>query len=143
VSVKPVILPAFATILMHVSHPRKTPTTLDEAAVARLRELDPDGRHGVLQRVLSAFENSLLRMLAQLSQDTGSGQAAVLGSVAHTLKSSSASVGALVLAQTCADIERSLRDGQMTELHELREGIDRLVGDGELALVAVRAMLRN
>ena len=41
--------------------------TLDAAALARLRELDPEGRHGVLPRVLGAFEASLARMLAQLA----------------------------------------------------------------------------
>ena len=35
---------------------------LDEQALARLRELDPDGRQGVVMRVLAAFETSLARM---------------------------------------------------------------------------------
>ena len=35
------------------------PEPLDAQALARLRELDPDGRQGVVQRVLTAFDTSL------------------------------------------------------------------------------------
>jgi hypothetical protein len=71
---------------------------LDETALARLRELDPDGRHGVLQRVLTAFETSLTRSLGQLQDPQASADAKTVAALAHTLKSSSASVGALALS---------------------------------------------
>ena len=66
------------------------PAPLDAGALSRLRELDPDGRHGVLQRVLAAFETSLARMLVQLAAELEDGDAGVVSAVAHTLKSSSA-----------------------------------------------------
>ena len=111
----------------------------DQVALGRLRELDPDGRHGVVQRVLTAFETSLTRMLAQLAAEREGGDAGVVASVAHTLKSSSASVGAAVLSQACADVERRLRSG---EAGSLPDDIDRLLRAGEDALATVRAMLR-
>ena len=112
---------------------------LDATALARLRELDPDGRHGVVMRVLAAFETSLARMLVQLAAQREDGDAGVVSGIAHTLKSSSASVGALALAQACAEVERRLRAGEPGDL-----GVDvaRLVQEGELALAAVGAMLR-
>jgi len=113
---------------------------LDPDAIARLRELDPEGRHGVLERVFKAFEASLLRMLQQLDAQREREDVAGVASLAHTLKSSSASVGALVLAQTCADIERRLRAG---ETGSLAGDIARLQRAGEAALLAVRAMLRQ
>ncbi len=113
---------------------------LDADALARLRELDPDGRHGVVQRVFTAFEASLVRMLGQLEAQREGGDAAVVASVAHTLKSSSASVGALALAQTCGEVERRLRiDGPGS----LGGDIERLLHDGAAALSAVKAMLRQ
>lgn len=119
---------------------------LDATAIARLRELDPDGRHGVVPRVLSAFETVLTRMLTQLSAPSaerpegGHGpDPAVVVSVAHTLKSSSASVGALSLARACADVERRLRAG---EPGDLDVDVARLQHEGQGALKAVRAMLR-
>ena len=112
---------------------------LDEAALARLRELDPDGRHGVLARVLAAFETSLSRMLTQLQAEHAGDHPDLVSGVAHTLKSSSASVGALELARACAEVETRLRCGDASKL---KDDIARLVAEGESALRAVAAMLR-
>lgn len=119
---------------------RLPPVTLDAAALTRLRDLDPDGRHGVVVRVLAAFETSLGRMLAQLHAELDAGDAAVVAGIAHTLKSSSASVGALALSASCAEIERRLRDGAGADL---QADVRRLLAEGEAALRAVRSMLRT
>jgi histidine phosphotransfer protein HptB len=126
------------------AHPKPLPVArpqLDPAALARLRELDPDGKHGVLPRVLAAFETSLVRFMGQLQaqQDLPhSGSGAVVAGVAHTLKSSSASVGALALSATCADTEGRLR---LNPNAELTPEITSLLAQAEVALTAVRAML--
>ena len=118
--------------------PAASRVTLDAVALARLRELDPDGRHNVLPRVLAAFDTSLSRMLVQLAAQRDGGDAGVVASVAHTLKSSSASVGAADLAQACADVERRLRDGAPGSL---QADVDRLLAAGGAALLAVKAIL--
>jgi HPt (histidine-containing phosphotransfer) domain-containing protein len=111
---------------------------LDAAALARLRELDPDGRHDVLRRVMSTFEVSLEDMQVQLRDRMAAADVVGAGALAHTLKSSSASVGALVLSERCARLERAVRVGQV-------EGLEALAADvlEESARVAgaVRAML--
>jgi HPt (histidine-containing phosphotransfer) domain-containing protein len=112
---------------------------LDPQCLARLRELDPDGRHGVLLRVLGAFESSLLRMADQLQAARQAADAGAVAAVAHTLKSSSGSVGALALSAACADVERRLR---AAEPGDLAADVQRLLEEGGSALVAVRAMLR-
>lgn len=116
-----------------------TTPRLDPQALARLRELDPDGRHGVVARVLAAFETSLIRMLAQMRAESINGQPDVVAGVAHTLKSSSASVGALGLSRTCAEVESRLRGGDVSAL---QSDIARLIFEGESALTAVGAILR-
>jgi len=115
------------------------PPSLDVAALSRLRELDPDGRHGVLSRVLTAFETSLARMLVQLQSESGRGDPEVVRGIAHTLKSSSASVGALALARACGEVERRLRDGQHDDVCA---DAGRLAMEAQRALQAVGAMLR-
>lgn len=120
--------------------PQPLAMRLDAAALARLRELDPDGRHGVVQRVLKAYDGSLERMLAQLTAQRDGGDAEVVAGLAHTLKSSSASVGALALSQVCSDVERRLRDGGPGSL---AGDIERLLQAGTAALAAVKAMLRQ
>jgi len=114
------------------------PAVLDPVALDKLRELDPDGRRRVVQRVLTAFESSLARWLAQLEAQRGDSQPATVSSIAHTLKSSAGSVGAKDLAQACADLERRLRAGDTAEL---TGDIERLLRLGHSALAAIRAML--
>ncbi len=113
---------------------------LDAQALARLRELDPDGRLGVLNRVLAAFETSVQRMVVQLQAQGEAGDAKAVAGVAHTLKSSSASVGALSLSRACAEVEAKLRKGDTAGMHL---DISRLISEGQAALHAVGAILRN
>jgi HPt (histidine-containing phosphotransfer) domain-containing protein len=112
---------------------------LDASVLARLQELDPDGRHGVVRRVLDAFDLSLTRMLAQLSAEAEDGNPSVVATIAHTLKSSSAAVGALALSQACADVERRHREGRAGALSG---DVALLITEGESAQQAVRAMLQ-
>jgi len=115
------------------------PTVLDGAMLANLRELDPDGRHGVVNRVLAAYETMLSRLLAQLRTEAAATDPMVVAGIVHTLKSSSASVGARILSASCADIERRLRAGATGDL---RADVQRLLVEGEAALRAVTAVLR-
>lgn len=121
--------------------PAVTPEPLDESALDRLRELDPDGRHGVLQRVLTAYETSLARAMDQLQEQREAAvpDAKLVAGLAHTLKSSSASVGALALSARCADVESRLRGGQVAAL---RDDVEQLLAQCRAARGAVGAMLR-
>lgn len=83
---------------------------LDVEALDRLRALDPQGQSGLLARVLTTYAASLRRLLDQLQVARTNADLQGQRHVAHTLKSSSASVGALKLSALCADIERRMRD---------------------------------
>lgn len=111
---------------------------LDEAALGRLRQLDPDGSRGFLPKVLGTYEGSLQRHLATLAGAAASGDLRLAGDVAHTLKSSSASVGAIGLSQACAAVERLARAGDAAALGA---PLSALCAEGERVLLAVRAML--
>jgi HPt (histidine-containing phosphotransfer) domain-containing protein len=110
---------------------------LDATALRRLRELDPDGRNQVIERVMRAFEGSLLRLLPQAADAHAEGDLVSVRHVVHTLKSSSASVGAIELSQRCAEIENRLRAGQMHSLGSLLGGLQ---AEGTSVLAAVRAL---
>ena len=115
-----------------------TPRVLDEASLRRLHELDPQGTGRVVERVLRTFEGSLLRLLAQAAQAHAEGDGEAVRHAAHTLKSSSASVGALELSRCCADIENRVR-AQQTE--GLGERLAAMQAEGALVLQAVRERL--
>jgi two-component system sensor histidine kinase/response regulator len=91
-----------------------TPSTdsfaaLDADALKRLRELDPRGDNRLLERVAKAFETSVSRLMPQLEEACKVSDLSAISHVAHTLKSSSASIGALKLSQMCAEIENMIR----------------------------------
>lgn len=115
------------------------PATLDRVALAKLHELDPDGRRGVVSRVMTAFDSSLGRWLTQLEGQPDPVDPAAVGSIVHTLKSSAGSVGAKDLALACAQIEQRLRHGEPVNLPL---EVQRLVTLGHAAQAAIRAMLR-
>lgn len=112
---------------------------LDEAALSRLRQLDPDGQLSVVQRVLQAFDESLSRQLLALASGRTQGDAVAVAQVAHLLKSSAASVGALALSACCTEVERRRRDGNAEGLDD---DVHRMITEAERAQQAVRAMLQ-
>ena len=94
---------------------------LDAQALANLRQLDPGGQGRLLQRVLDTYRGSLSRLLLQLGEAQGRADGAGMRLAVHTLKSSSASVGARDLSSLCADAEQALREGQLVEVDGLLE----------------------
>jgi PAS domain S-box-containing protein len=84
---------------------------LDPAVLGRLHGLDPAGQNRLFERVCRAFETSLDRLLVQLDAALADRDAGSVGHVVHTLKSSSASVGAVRLAQLSTQLDTRLRAG--------------------------------
>lgn len=117
-----------------------TPSELDAQSLARLAELDPGGDGQLVRRVLRAYATSLDRLMGEFRQARAATQAAGLRQIAHTLKSSSASVGALRLAALCAELELGLREPGDVKNSDI---LDRLELEAARVAVSVRAMLQN
>lgn len=100
-------------------------TLLDADALDRLRELDPSGKSRLMERVLRAFHSSASRLALQFRDARRSGDMQGIRHVVHTLKSSSASIGALELARLCAEIEASIRAEAFAALPERLDAMDR------------------
>lgn len=111
---------------------------LDPAALARLQQLDPDGRRGFMAQVLRTYDTSLLRYLDALTAARQAGDLRQAAEAAHTLKSSSAALGAARLAAHCAEVERLARDG---DAGALGEPFGQLLEEAVRVQAAVRAML--
>ena len=103
---------------------------LDETALQRLRDLDPAGKNHLLDRVLRAFESSVARLGAQLVDARQKNDMQSVRHAVHTLKSSSASIGAMRLSRLCAEIEAAVRQEAFAGLPALLDDVDR-----ELAVV--------
>jgi len=118
--------------------PAHDATVLDAAALANLSQLDPTGANKLMHRVLTTYRSSMARLLAQLTQARAQGDAGAMRLVAHTLKSSSASVGALALSALCGDAERALREGRLDAVPAL---LDQLVAESARVDAAVLQLL--
>ena len=112
---------------------------LDEGALQRLRDLDPAGKNHLLDRVLLAFETSVARLGAQLAEARQKDDMQSVRHAVHTLKSSSASVGALRLSRLCAEIEAAVRQEQYAGLPTMLDDVDREMAVVLQALQPMRA----
>ncbi len=113
---------------------------LDVRALAELRLLDPSGSVGLIPRLYSSYLQSLQRLMLQLTQARLHGDHAAMNLAAHTLKSSSASVGALGLSKLCAEVEDALRAGALDQLPGLH---DRLQAEAVRVAAAVPQFLSD
>ncbi|MCK9684577.1 Hpt domain-containing protein [Scleromatobacter humisilvae] len=117
-----------------------TKPVLDAACMAELRALDPDGKAQLVKRVLATYQTSLAKLVAQLQLARTEGAWDQVSRVAHTLKSSSASIGALALSALCAEIERLLRAGDSNGAQPL---IDQFQAEVQRVDGAVRQTLQQ
>ena len=97
-------------------HPIGAAAALDASALTRLSELDPTGKSRLLERVLTVYQGSLNRLLPQLQMARRDRDAVAIERVAHTLKSSSATIGALHFAALCAETEAIARSACQDDL---------------------------
>jgi len=111
---------------------------LDTEALDRLRELDPKGENQLLQRVLTAFQTSIARLVPQVRDASVNGDLAGVRHVAHTLKSSSASIGATKLAQMCGEIESMIR---LEKVESLEPRVAAMCAEIDTVLQALKQLL--
>jgi HPt (histidine-containing phosphotransfer) domain-containing protein len=116
--------------------PRRS--VLDMASLDQLRQLDPTGDSGFLTRVLGTYVRSLERHESEARHARASGHWDAFARAAHTLKSASASVGALFFSQICADIESRIR---RQELDQLEPHLDQFFNEAARVREAVQAQL--
>ena len=120
--------------------PADAAPVLDPAALARLGELDPTGESQLRARVLRAFQISVARLRPQADKARAGGDQAGLRLVAHTLKSSSASIGALHLSQLCAQIETTIRTASGDDLDTQ---LDAFGAELDAVLAAIEQLLKE
>ena len=92
---------------------------IDTAVHDMLRSLGADSGSDVLGQVVATYCGDAPRLVQQMGVAFAKGHIDAVGKLAHSLKSSSANVGATLLSASCASIEMACRDGQVDGLAEL------------------------
>lgn len=119
------------------SEPSPAPV-LDENSLDQLRQLDPSGSGSFLVRVLGTYDRSLEKHVAEARQALDAGQWDTVARAAHTLKSASASVGALTFSQVCGEVEHCIR---RQELAKIEPHVARFFSEAARVRAAVRSQL--
>lgn len=91
---------------------RRTLMLFDPGVVQSLPMVADGSNPGFADRVLEMFVDSAGKLLAGFAEAADMGDAPTMQRVAHTLKSSAATVGALALAEQARQIEMHLRSGE-------------------------------
>lgn len=87
----------------------KAAEVLDLQVLDQLGKVRTNGKAELLARVISLYLAESPKLMQKLKQAAGAKDAPEIARSAHSLKSSSANVGAMVLSRYCADIEASAR----------------------------------
>ena len=83
---------------------------LDLTALESLRDLD-DGEGELLREVVEVFLSSTVDRLQDIGEALAGGDSETVERLAHSLKSSSGTVGGMRMTATCAKLERAAHDG--------------------------------
>jgi signal transduction histidine kinase/CheY-like chemotaxis protein len=115
---KPFTLAQLRNILLpsKVSRSAANKVTLDHSAIEAVRQLDPDGNDRLLARLIALYRDDSSQLLADIDNGMKVGDAEAVARAAHTLKSSSANLGATNVAAIARKIETSARNGDIAEL---------------------------
>jgi PAS domain S-box-containing protein len=100
-------------------------SALDAAALANIRAID-DGDGSVIREVIQVYLDEAPGHLHALQTALERSDGGALGRVAHALKSASFNVGAIKLAETCRDLERVGKAGDLPAAPRLVSAISGL-----------------
>jgi len=109
---------------------------IDAAALDALRELGGRDEPGLLRELIAIYLEDAPQRLAEIRSALERGDLELLERASHTLKSSSANIGARTLSDCCQRIEATAR-------RRKSEGLDELCAAAEAHWNAVASALRE
>ena len=115
-------------------------TPLDPEPLQKLRSLQRPNRPNILMRVVRSYLDDSVSVIDQLRDAVMSGDLETVYRLAHTWKSSSASVGAMTLSDLCKELEQRASKGGDESVLDL---VTRVESETRRAGVALEAELRK
>ena len=83
-----------------------------------LRSLDSDGSNGFLKEMINIYLEESPRLISEMKAALKENQVENFTRAAHTLKSSSANLGAMALSEMCKELEMMGKSGNMSRASE-------------------------
>ena len=119
------------------AHAVSSSSVIDARIIQGLRDLGGEDEPGLLVELIDIFLEDAPQRMRDITEGFAAGDLGRVERGAHTLKSSSANIGALGLSELCRQIVESSRSGRAEHLPRLCEASARSLGE---AAVALRAM---
>jgi len=114
------------------------PPPLDRKALDGLRAINPARQRLILDRLIASYLEAAPRQVAALVRAAAAGDAPGLRHAAHDLKSSSANLGALRLAELARELEACGRSGSTAGAPALLPALERELARVRMALESER-----
>jgi len=109
-------------------------TAFDPAPLEALRQIERDGATGLVLKVIDTWMASSRQLIVQLQDSLGANDVRTLHRTAHTLKSSSANVGAMRLSLLAKTLEADAEAGRTAEATTLIARIESAYADAVAAI---------
>ncbi|NOY85142.1 MAG: Hpt domain-containing protein [Nitrospirae bacterium] len=93
---------------------------IDMDILSDLREVMEEG----FSKLLGLFLNSVPEQIVSLAECAAQNDAENIAKIAHSLKSSAANLGALVLSAHCKDLETAARSGEIADCLKKIKGLE-------------------
>ncbi len=107
---------------------------IDEAALDAIRALEQPGTDSLLNRIIKLFLDESADLQDQIGAAVAQANADALRKSAHSLKSSSANVGALQVSEISRDLEVAGRNGDLSRTESLYDALRDALGQADAEL---------
>lgn len=112
---------------------------LDPTPLNAIRDLEQAGSDGLLGTIVDLFLAQSIELGDQIRSAVDAGDASDLREAAHSLKSSSANVGAMRVSALCYDLEVAGRDDAMDNAAALSDRLALEINEANAALTEFMA----
>lgn len=113
---------------------------IDYKALDGIAALQRPNKPNLLERVVGLFESESPKCIAQILDGVAAGDLDSIRMGSHSLKSSSANIGAVDLSTRCRDIEVAARNGDLNTCLKLT---DSLMGEFDASLMGIHQYMEK
>jgi CheY-like chemotaxis protein len=112
---------------------------IDRSALDELRELEASGNPDLVRRLIDLYLHDAPQLIEKLKKGVEAGDAKAIGEAAHTLKSTSANLGARELATVCAALQDAGRSELCEQARSIFKRVEPLYARVQTALAAEKS----
>jgi len=113
---------------------------IDYKALDGIAALQRPNKPNLLERVVGLFESESPKCIAQILDGVASGDLDLVRMGSHSLKSSSANIGAVDLSTRCRDIESAARNNDLATCVKLT---DQLMSEFDASALGIRQYMEK